>query len=271
MTSTAFTQPGHAEPKRDRWGRPLIAPLDGGQDVAYTRVSTLAKAIDDTTNLTKWKCRKAVKGASMRPDLASLAVALDPDVDKAKFNALVEQAMEAAGSGQAANMGTALHAFLEWADTPGFDTDTVPAEQRRHVANYIAARDAAGLTPMGMERFVVCDELKAAGTFDRLYFHPVHGIVVGDIKTGSSAADFPHSTAMQIAVYAHSVLYDVATAARTPIPGVNHGIGVLVHLDQNTGECAIYELDIAAGWEAARLAVRVAEWRKTKGIARKWS
>lgn len=269
--TTAFTQPNHTEPKRDRWGRPLITPLDGGKETAYTRVSTLAKAIDDTTNLTKWKCRKAVKGAALRPDLAALAQALDPDVDKGKFNDLVEQAMEAAGSGQAANMGTALHAFLEWADTDGFDITTVPTEQRQHVANYVAARDAAGLVPMGMERFVVCDELQAAGTFDRLYYHPVHGIVVGDIKTGSSAAAFPHATAMQVAVYAHSVLYDVESGRRTPIPNVNLSVGVLVHLDQNTAECQVHALDIARGWEAARLATQVSAWRKTKGIAQEWS
>ena len=30
---------------RDRWDRPLIIPPNGGQPVAYTRVSTLAKAL----------------------------------------------------------------------------------------------------------------------------------------------------------------------------------------------------------------------------------
>ena len=39
---------------RDRWDRPLIIPPNGEQPVAYTRVSTLAKALDDLSQLMAW-------------------------------------------------------------------------------------------------------------------------------------------------------------------------------------------------------------------------
>jgi len=282
-----FAQPNTAakEPTRDRWGRPLIYPVgsdplghtgkgDADKPVPYTRVSTLAKMIDDTTNLTKWKSRMVAHGIGKREDLVMLARALDPEADKRKLDDLCEQAMMAAGSGQAANRGTALHTFLEWADAPRADRDevivSVPVDVRSHVAAYIQARDESDLHAIGMERFVVCDELQAAGSFDRLYVHPTFGLVVGDIKTGSSAAAFPHSTAMQIATYAHSVLYDVETGTRTPIPGINLEVGVLIHLDQKTAECNVYALDIARGWKAAQLATEVHTWRKAKNIAKEW-
>ena len=51
---------------RDRWGRPLITPVDGGDPMPYTRVSTLAKALDDKTALTDWKCRQVAIGPLRR-------------------------------------------------------------------------------------------------------------------------------------------------------------------------------------------------------------
>jgi hypothetical protein len=270
--TTDFAQPttGAVEPKRDRWGRPLIVPLDGGTPIAYTRVSTLAKCIDDTSNLLKWMQRMVATGIGQRPDLATLAAALDPVKDKRKLNELVEQAMASAQSDKSANLGTALHTFGEWADSPGFDIGRVPAEYRTHVTNYLLARQRAKVKALAMERFVVCDELGAAGSFDRLdlYESADHGtlIVIDDLKTGSSATDYPHNITMQVATYAHSVLYDVETGTRTPIPGVSLKIGLLTHWDQATGECRIYELDLVAGWEAARLAADVHAWRKRKGL-----
>ena len=57
---------------RDRWGRPLIVPPEGGKPVGYTRVSTLAKALDDLNNLMAWKARKTAEGLVRRPDLLTL-------------------------------------------------------------------------------------------------------------------------------------------------------------------------------------------------------
>ena len=66
-------------------GPPPIIPPDGGEPVAYTRVSTLAKALDDLNNLMAWKARKTAEGLVRRPDLLTrVAGAIangDPDTD----------------------------------------------------------------------------------------------------------------------------------------------------------------------------------------------
>lgn len=33
--------------RRDRWGRYLVVPPDGGKPVGYTRATTVAKALDE--------------------------------------------------------------------------------------------------------------------------------------------------------------------------------------------------------------------------------
>ena len=108
------------EPKRDRWGRYLL-PVPGQlKPVAHTRVTTLVKALDDTSNLEKWACRMTALGLAERADLRAL-VASHRD-DKAALNRVVDQAKEAARSGAGANTGTALHRFAELVDA-GMDVD----------------------------------------------------------------------------------------------------------------------------------------------------
>ena len=86
---------------RDRWGRPMIVPADGGKPVAYTRVSTLAKVLDDKTALTRWKQRQTAIGMSMRPDLVAKAGAKRDD--KRTVDEVVEEAMVAASSSAASS------------------------------------------------------------------------------------------------------------------------------------------------------------------------
>lgn len=270
MTVT-FAQPNLAEPKRDRWGRPLIVPLDGGEPVAYTRVSTMCGLAEDTSNLTKWKMRTVAHGLGLKPDLVSLAIALDPDSDKKKLDDLCEQAMAAADSSKGANLGTAIHTFTEWADTQGADLSRVPSDIRPLIELYLAEMKRRELTVMAMERFVVNDELKVAGSFDRLLFQPLHGIVVGDLKTGQHDAAFPAKVAIQVAIYANSQLYDVETGTRTPIPGLNRAVGVLMHLNRIARTCESYPLDLIAGWEGAHVAADVHAWRKRKNLLGAWT
>ena len=104
-----------AEPRRDRFGRYLVTPPDGGKPVAMTRATTVAGAVDDTTGLQKWMKRQVAVGMAKRPDLVAAVATTDPD-DKKKLGALAEDAMDAAGSSSAATVGTALHRATELAD-----------------------------------------------------------------------------------------------------------------------------------------------------------
>lgn len=254
--------------ERDRYGRPLIQPPNGGKPKAYTRVSTLAKTLDDEYNLRQWSARMTAIGLNKRPDLAAL-VAASVD-DKRALNKACQDAQEAAGSKTAANIGTAIHAFCEAVDN-GAALDTVPADYRPHVEAYKAVTTAAGLLPMRCEQFVVNDDLSAAGTLDRLYWNQgfqsdpnTNAVVVGDIKTGNSDPKFiALATAIQIATYAHAATVNLDTWERTPLP-VNHAVGYLVHVPQaNPGKAAVFELDLEEGWNAALLAFDV---RRLRGL-----
>lgn len=255
-----------SEIPRDRWGRPLIKPADGGKEIPYTRISTLAKALQDTTALTKWLQRQVAIGMGIRDDLAIKARAIR-DNDK-ELNSVVEQAMNAAESSRAANLGTAIHAFTEQVDD-GAAIDTFPLEYQSTLQAYKDTLAYQNIRVLGKESFVVVDELQAAGTFDRLLRLPSGHIVVGDIKTGKSDPEYPHSACIQVAVYAHGHIYnpEEGRVAKLADLGVSTDIGVLIHLPAGRGECTLHFLDLNWGWRMAQTAVQVRTELKTKPIA----
>ncbi len=247
--SITFTHPTVDIP-RDRWGRPLIVPVDGGKPVPYTRVSTLAKALDDKTALTKWKCRQVVIGLGVRSDL--VAVAQSVKGDDRKLDEIVDTAMTAAESERAANIGTALHALSEQVDD-GVDIDTMPEQFRADLAAY--RRAMQGLQVLAAEMFVVTDEVQAAGTFDRLVRLPDGRAVIADIKTGRHEPKYPHGATQQIAVYSRGHLYDAekGRVGHLPSLGIDQQHGLLIHLPAGTGTCELYLLDLHVGWGLAQV------------------
>jgi len=249
------------EVPRDRWKRPLIIPVDGGDPIAHTRVSTLAKALDDQTQLMMWKQRKTAEGMVRRPDLLTrIAGSIangDPDTDwraKRELNAVCSEAIEAAGASKGSSAGTGLHSLTEAIDR-GKEPLYVPEADRVRLNAYREA--TRGYTALLSEQFVVCDELQVAGSFDRLWMTPDSRVVVGDLKTGKSEKTYPLATATQIAMYANSLRYDPATGERQPIhEHLDKTTGLLIHMPA-TGGCEVIELDLVKGWEAAKVAARV--------------
>lgn len=250
-----------SEIARDRYGRPLIVPPNGGKPVAYTRVSTMAKALDDLNQLMLWKQRKVAEGLLRRPDLLTrVAGAIangDPDTDwatKKDLNAICGEATEAAGSSKGSSAGTGFHALTEAVDRGEEPAFIPPADEARLDAYRQATTH---LKPLGAEVFVVCDELQVAGSFDRLWLCPDVMVRVGDLKTGKSEADYPLATAIQIATYANSQRYNVETGERTPLAeNLDLTTGLLIHMPPKGG-CEVIPLDIELGWRAARLAAEV--------------
>jgi hypothetical protein len=253
---------------RDRWQRPLIVPLDGGVPIGYTRVSTLAKALDDLNNLMAWKQRKTVEGILRRPDLMTRAAGVlakgDPDTDwptKKALNNIASEATEAAGASKGASAGTGFHELTEAIDA-GNQPLFVPAADQARLDAYIAATE--GIEWLDIECFVVNDTVRAAGTFDRLGRLPDGRVVVMDLKSGKSEADYPFSTTVQIATYANGSRYDPETAARTPLHAdLDVSDGILIHLPPSGG-CKLYSLDLTRGWQAAQLAAQVRDARSWK-------
>jgi hypothetical protein len=256
------------EVPRDQWGRPLIQPLDGGKPTAYTRVSTLAKALDDLNGLMAWKQRKTAEGLLRRPDLLTrLAGALangDPDVDwptKKALNDLCREATEAAGATSGASAGTGFHSLTEAIDR-GDEPLFVPESDKHRLDAYRQAM--AGYHVLEAELFVVNDTVQAAGSFDKLLGCPDGRVLIADVKTGRSEADYPFSTTLQISTYANASRYDVETGERSPIhPDLDPTAGILIHMPA-TGGCNLYELDLTIGWEAAQLAAHVRRVRAVK-------
>lgn len=274
MTLTTPTgAPPVAAVPRDRWGRPMIIPVGGGKPVAYTRASSLGKALTDSSTLTRWKQRQTALGLAKRADLLT-AVAAAHD-DKSALDTLCEDAMQAVGSNAAATMGTALHSLTELVDTGGTLPEHTPPAARARIGNYLATMRGARLVTEEAELFVVCDELNVAGTFDRLYRTPAGPTLIGDLKTGGLVDDKGRmyqsnslEYAVQLAIYAHGQRYDPATGERTPLhPDLDDTRGIVVHLPATGERCTLFELDLATGWALARLAREVLDARRTVRLA----
>lgn len=261
MTQQTMESPP-PEIKRDAWGRPYVIPPTGGRPVPYTRATTLADTLDDRYNLELWKLRQCAIGLAARPDLLALVGAQRDD--KAALNRICEDALDASASGERANKGTALHSFTEQIDR-GLEPFGVPATMVADLARYVEV--TGRYTIRGIEEFVVCDEIKVAGTFDRIY--ELDGKrYVGDLKTGDGAVTYGQSSiAVQLAVYAHSQRYDPRTGERSPLD-VDQEVAIVVHLPAESGSVELYEVDIRAGWEAVEHSLFARKWRKRKDLFR---
>lgn len=249
----------HVEPKRDRYGRPLIVPEGGDKHVPYTRPTTIADTLDDRHNLELWMQRQVALGLVARPDLVARIATTDP-TDKSTLNGICSDARDAAGSSAAANLGTAIHAAVE-AVNRGGDAPDMFAE---HVDRYRQTLAAHGITvdPDHVEQFCVNEPVKAAGTFDMIV--TVDGRhYIADLKTGSSVAWSGRSFAVQLAIYAGATsYYDTATNTHHPVVDVDQNTALIVHLPAAGGDCTLHWLDISAGREALQHALWVRQWRR---------
>ena len=247
------------EIERDRYGRPLVKPIKGGKPIAYTRATTIANSLDDPAALTAWKMRMAAIGLTVRNDLL-LAINAAQD-DKMAINRYIEDAMEVAGASKAATIGTALHTFAEKLDL-GQDISSIPAQWAPDLVAYEKA--TSKLTKLFIEQFCVLDKYKIAGTPDRVVEYNGEKFIA-DIKTGR--IDHPNNIAIQLAIYANGLPYDVETATRSNWGDVNKEKAIIIHLPAKTGLCKLVWVDIAEGWKGVQFAMKVRKWRDKKGLA----
>lgn len=258
MTTPAFAT--LAQVDRDRWGRPLIKQPDG-KAIGYQRCTTFVSCIEDNSNIVKWKLRMVMEGLRLRPDLALRAAGND---DKKDLNWIADEAMNAAGAHKKADTGTLVHSYTEAFDRG--ETVTVKPEHKADLQAYAMATRNHEM--LAVETFVVLDDYRVGGTFDRLVRHPTLGVVIGDVKTGD--VDWGQlKMAMQLAVYAHGETYDPVTGHRgplSPMGDVNRQKGIIYHLPAGKGICTPYVIDLQLGWEAVGVAVDIHRLRKEKKI-----
>lgn len=252
---------------RDRWGRPVIKQADGSTE-AYTRCTTFVKALEgDASALALWKMRMTALGLNARPDLLmSVATAGDGHTPESKkqLNRIVEDAAEAAAASSAANIGTALHKFTERLDR-GEPLGNVPAAFQADINAY--QRVTQLLEAVQTEQFGVHDELKVAGTWDRLNRFQ-GGLYIGDVKTGRVDDLSIGKIVMQLSIYSRCKLYDPATGERREqAEPVSTDRAIIIELPAGTGTARLWWIDIAAGWQAVQLAARARKWQKWAKMA----
>lgn len=251
----------HLERNQWGWGKILV----DGEYQWYPRISTIANVYKDKTNIEAWAKRNVAIGIATNPALAQQV--LENKDDTKNLDMLTQEALVAAGATDAAETGTLLHELTEAIDR-GESPDVPP--HLKHVTDaYTAAVTASGLKPFMSEQFVVNDELRVCGSFDRAWLTPDGLVVIGDLKTGAHAHRYPHSVAMQIAMYANGTLYDPQTGVRTPMPEVSKEVGLLIHAPLKGG-CKLIKLDLEEAYYWTVKAVESRAWHKTK-ITSDWS
>lgn len=268
----AFGQDEHLDFKRDRWGRPNIMQPNGKR-IGYTRSSSAAKTIEDTFNLELWARRNVAYGLAHDASLVArvLAIGGDPSTwaktDKDAVNNIVEAAASVAKAHKAADIGTAVHRLTERLDRG--ETGVVGGPYQADLDAYTAALGTAGHTidTSFVECRLVNDDLRMAGTADRILQTADGRWLIADIKTSASVDYGGLGWAAQLASYAGGVLYEVVAEERVDTPPLDQQVGLIIHLPAGQGVCTIYEIDLEGGLKAARLANEIREVRKA---SKKW-
>jgi hypothetical protein len=259
-------------PRADRWGRPGILVHGEKKPVWHTRVSTLAKTLDDQNGLTSWKCVMVAGGAALRPDILAKIAARWPrtELNKAELNEYAEELKEAAAASAGANMGDALHEMVARVNR-GEDFKPLPTfEADIKAYRDLLERHGLETIPEYVERTVVIEGLSEpiAGSFD-LLVRKAGKLYVADLKTGQKLDLAWQAIAVQLTLYSRGTsLYRWEDDGRDPMPEVDQKTGLVIHLPAGSAAATLHVVDLVAGWEATQHALWARSWRKRKDIVR---
>lgn len=260
-------------PRHPRWGGPMVIPAEhnakpGNRKCAtcgrkwsgkcpcvyYKRTTGFIDVLQDEYNLKAWDRRMVAYGMSQRPDLVmgAAATTLDNPDDKAKLQKIADDAKAAAKANAAATIGTSLHTFTEWMDQ-GRELGYVPAEFAADLKAYEAATKEFEWTDI--ESFRVYDDWRVGGTTDRIGWYRGR-LTICDVKTGGLF--FKPGPAMQLAMYAHSTKYEIATDTRVPdVAELRLDVGYIIKLPAGQGHCELIPVNLESGWRACQVAKMV--------------
>lgn len=246
----------------------IVAP-GADKPVRHVRATTVAGALDEPAGqhngLVKWFMRHVARGVAGRQDLrVKVASAQSDDI----VNRVCAEILDA--NRGSSTIGTVVHDWTERLDR-GELLDRVETQE------FAADLDAyqAALATFGVETFPnyverVCVNYKLserlAGTVDRIVrFGGVY--YIADIKTGSKLDYQWPKIAVQLAIYANADHLITVDGEPEEMPAVSRTDGLVFHLPAGKGCCDLYRVDVAAGWEAARLALGARAWRKRRDLA----
>ena len=257
---------------RGAGGEPLIPDVDGKVQ-RYARMSSFGDTLEEKSGLNNWLVAKAMEGAAKDQSILARAIAASPYEDhKSDWTKLRQDAIQAGRGSFKADVGTAVHAMSErWEQEPDYDPG---GKFSPALEAYSKVQEALGLKSQLIECQIVNDEIRGAGTADRLYelTKPLvtpdgqvllpGTLVIGDLKTGSSLDFSAPGYAIQLAGYAGGVLYDVVSNVRLPTPSINQRWAIIMHLSVEDCHCEFVWVDLEVGRFGGRLAEEVREWRR---------
>jgi hypothetical protein len=264
------------EPKRDDDGAYRLPDPRDGREKSWKRATTLAHALDiDTFHLDRWSDRTLLEGIKAHPELLDRVQPAVTRADKDRQAELAKEARRLAGAEEGADAGTDMHTVTEYADAGriGEISHLVSPEQLADLLAYQEALCAAGITvlPEYIERIVVNTQTGTGGTLDRVVRLPDGRLVIADVKTQKTVSFGWLSICIQLAEYANAdamLGLDGSTLELLPAE-LDRTTGLVMHLPVGKAECKLYQLDLAAGWEAALLAVQVTDMNKrSKALGR---
>lgn len=292
FSSPALTPGPFADPAQSKSkvqvirGRYKLPDPKTGDYRMFSRASTIAKTLESTYHLDRWKDRKLAKGLSMRPDLVDLAGSMDED-DKDGFADLVAKARDTAGANQGSNHGTAVHSLAEKVDRG----EPLPRGTRKSNADTIKAyQNAMALAqcqvyPEYIERVVLAyiGDVPVVGRLDRVVGTEMPALLklvrpgpidmIGDLKTGKTMLG-ELSFAIQLSIYAHaSYVWDEDGERWVPIEDtgleLDKDAALVMHAPSDDKRCDIQLVNIREGWECAHLAMDVRASQRKKNLTEK--
>lgn len=290
-------EPPRAEAHYDGWGRYKLPSPTTGRPTGFTRATTVADTLDDTYNLSRWKRRETAKrvlavadkaaqtlqieGVEIAGDdyLTRLREAVDADDNRAIDRAL-DLLDDSMGGRDAAELGTAVHAWLEALDLGMVTFDQIPEQFKPYASAYQEVLHRHGLMalPEYVERIVLNDrgEETIVGTLDRVYLIVATGeLLLGDVKT-SKTLEYSYLTyAVQLAVYGYATLMLAADGSGwEPMPTLKglsdedmanevRPYGVIIHVPSDQPERAsAVTMDLWFGAEAMVTSLETRRKRK---------
>jgi len=278
-----------------------------GEPKAKTRrrVTTVAKAIEDQSNLRPWHTTMGIVGTfadiKVKAKWAALLAEHPAPWETARDeltgdDGLIEASVAAGGSNDRRDIGTALHRIMHVVNRG--DTPNVDGEFADAVRTYQQRLDAEGLraVPTLTEMSVWIPRYDVVGTFDVVFEHDGRlggkPLIMGDFKTGGVTwkpdldyrtkqqkgwrdghVDSDLSEAMQLAIYGDDSAQIIVWPANSydecqllPMPDIDRATGVIIHLPVGENVCTARYLDLEAGRAAVRLAIEVMDMRKVKPL-----
>lgn len=263
-------EPPRFQPKWNQYRQYMLPSPSTGRPTAFARATTVSDVLDDKYNLTRWLERTkvaAVLGAIQSEDteLRELVASLQEVGAGSKANGIIDTISDRSGGRDSAELGSAVHAWLEAVDIGQIRPAQVPDQFQPYLTAYreVLARHALVPEPAYVERIVLNDsgEETVVGTIDRIYRLATTGeLVLGDLKTSKTLEFSWLSYAVQFAIYSHArLMLTIDGTSWEAMPTLDTRAAYCVHVPSDQPErasCVTFDLDFGLAGMHEALAVR---------------